>query len=60
MNYLLILHILFITVMEVEKTNSFFAIPKDTDFPLENIPFGVASHKTTQKVKYCATRIGKQ
>ncbi len=43
--------------MEVELS-SFLEIPEGSDFPMQNIPFGVGSLKTSLNDKRCATRIG--
>lgn len=44
--------------MEVEALSSFLEVSPDSEFPLENIPFGVYSHKDTPNDKRPATRIG--
>ncbi len=57
---LIFLLYLFRILMETERISSFLQIPEGSDFPLENIPFGVYSRKATPELKACATRLGKK
>lgn len=45
-------------IMEVEALQSFLEVAPESEFPLENIPFGVGSLKTSPHDKRPATRIG--
>lgn len=54
----LILHILVYTTMQPEQLNSFLTVSPDSEFPLENIPFGAVFSKQQPAQKYLATRIG--
>lgn len=51
-------HILITYSMQAESLTSFLPVPEDSDFPLENIPFGVVSLKNNPTDKFTATRIG--
>lgn len=44
--------------MQAETLTSFISGADDSEFPLENIPFGIASTKQTPGEKFAATRIG--
>ena len=44
--------------MQAETLTSFLPGADDSEFPLENIPFGIASRKQTPNDKFAATRIG--
>ena len=54
----IIYHIFLTTTMQAEHLVSFIPGADDSQFPLENIPFGVASRKNCPNEKFAATRIG--
>ena len=41
------------------QLTSFLSVAEDSDFPLENIPFGVVSTRSNPDDRFAATRIGK-
>jgi hypothetical protein len=41
-----------------DNLTTFFEVPEDSDFPPENIPFGVVSANSNPNVRFPATRIG--
>ncbi len=51
-------HIFTALAMQAETLSSFLTGTDDSEFPLENVPFGVASHKQNHNNKFTATRIG--
>lgn len=51
-------HILAAQAMEVETLTSFLEGADQSEFPLENIPFGIVSSKQHPDQKFAATRIG--
>ena len=42
----------------MESTQSFLQVDANSDFSIENIPFGVFSPANDPSVHHCATRIG--
>jgi fumarylacetoacetase len=42
----------------METGQTFLEIPQDSDFSIENIPFGVFSLVKDPTVSHCATRLG--
>lgn len=55
---IIIHHILAAQTMEVETLTSFLEGADQSEFPLENIPFGIVSSKQHPELKFPATRIG--
>ena len=56
---LIIIHHIFLgQAMQAETLTSFITGADNSEFPLENIPFGIASTKQTPNEKFAATRIG--
>jgi hypothetical protein len=55
---IIIHHILAAQPMEVETLTSFLEGADQSEFPLENIPFGIVSSKQHPELKFSATRIG--
>ena len=53
-------HILLSPMMQAEGLNSFLDVSPDSEFPLENIPFGAASLKDSPQNIFLATRVGTQ
>ncbi len=47
-----------ILAMQAETATSFLVGVDNSEFPLENIPFGVVSTKQNPASKFTATRIG--
>ncbi len=56
--YISLVIFILLTNMQVQH-KSFLGVPEDSDFPLENIPFGVVSTKSNPNDRFPATRIGK-
>jgi hypothetical protein len=51
-------HIFLVQTMQAENLTSFLSGVDDSEFPLENIPFGIAARRQTPNDKFAATRIG--
>jgi len=58
MLFLIILHIFIYTTMQPEQTTSFLEVAENSEFPIENIPFGAVFLKQNTQQRFLATRIG--
>lgn len=56
---IIIHHILAAQAMQAEALTSFLEGVDNSEFPLENIPFGIVSNKQHPQHKFPATRLGK-